>query len=83
MIRKRTEKKAAKEQELRIAQIKKGNKVMLVSGVFGYVERIHKRTFSVEVSKGVTIRVDQQGIMGFFEDDRKKKSKKRSDESEK
>ncbi len=72
ILRKKMDKKVQHEQDLKISKIKKGDKVMLVSGIFGYVTKIHKRTFEVEISKGVIIRVDQQGIMGFFEGKRKK-----------
>lgn len=75
LIRKKMASKAELEQNRATAKIKVGDKIMLVSGVLGLVKKIHKRNFEIEVAPNVVIRVDKQGIMGYFDPKNKKQKK--------
>lgn len=77
IIRKKASQKAEKKQDEAMSKIKKGDTVMLVSGVFGVVTKTHKRDVLLDISQNektpMIIKVDKQGIMGYFNNNKKTK----------
>lgn len=61
-------KKKIKEQEkLRdeyLSNLKPGDKVIIISGIYGIIKSIKDNVVKLEISKGVIIEVDKDGIMG-------------------
>lgn len=48
--------------------LKKGDYVVTMSGIYGYIKDINKNKVSLEISKDVIIKMDIQAIMGTLKD---------------
>ncbi|MGM9774386.1 MAG: preprotein translocase subunit YajC [Candidatus Egerieousia sp.] len=49
-------------------QLKKGDKIVTIGGIYGTVDEIEERTLLVEVDKNVKIRVDKSSIVKDISD---------------
>lgn len=47
--------------------LKKGDYVVTMSGIYGYIKDINKNKVSLEISKDVFVNMDIQAIMGTLE----------------
>lgn len=65
-----------RKQQMKIQQVKreeftnslkKGDYVVTISGIYGYIKDINKNKVSLEISKGVFVNMDIQAIMGTLE----------------
>ncbi len=61
MIRPQT-KRQKEINEFRKA-LKKGDKVLTVSGVYGKISEVHETTVLLEIASGVIIKVDKSGLV--------------------
>lgn len=53
----RPQQKRAKEHQAMIAAVKRGDSVVLSSGVIGKITRVEEREVGVEIAQGVTVKV--------------------------
>ena len=62
----RPQQKKQKEMEKFRNELKKDDKVVTIGGIYGTVKEIGERTVDIEVSKGVSIRVDKASLVKDF-----------------
>ncbi len=62
----RPQQKKQKEMEKFRSELKKGDKVVTIGGIYGTVNEIGEKTVDIEVSKGVSIRVDKASLVKDF-----------------
>ena len=58
----RPEQKRRREHEQMVAALKRGDRVVLASGIHGRVTAAADKTVSVEIARGVQVEVDRGGI---------------------
>jgi preprotein translocase subunit YajC len=58
----RPEQKRRREHEQTVAALKRGDRVVLASGIHGRVTAAADKTVSVEIARGVQVEVDRGGI---------------------
>lgn len=59
----RPQRKAAKEQEARLAALERGNKVVTNAGIHGMIEKVNESTVNLKIAEGVIIEVEKQAIV--------------------
>ncbi|SUY46306.1 preprotein translocase subunit YajC [Clostridium putrefaciens] len=63
-------KKVSKNQQKTIedfhSKLKKGDHIITLSGIYGYIYAIDANKVSVEISKGIYVDMDIQSIMGVL-----------------
>ena len=63
-------KKRMKEQEkardIYLSKLKPGDKVIIISGIYGVIKGINNNIVKLEISKGVIIEIDKESIMGVL-----------------
>ena len=64
----RPQRKQQKELEKFRNELKKGDKVVTVGGIYGTVKEIRDKTVDIEISKDVSIRVDKASLVKDFSD---------------
>ena len=62
----RPQQKKQKEMEKFRNELKKDDKVVTIGGIYGTVKEIGEKTVDIEVSKGVSIRVDKASLVKDF-----------------
>ena len=62
----RPQQKKQKEMEKFRSELKKGDKVVTIGGIYGTVNEISEKTVDIEISKGVSIRVDKASLVKDF-----------------
>ena len=66
MIRPQTKKQ--KELQSQREAMKKDDKVITAGGIYGIIKEVQDTTFIIEVSKGVTLKVDKNSVYASAED---------------
>ena len=64
----RPQQKKQKEMDKFRKELKKGDKVVTIGGIYGSVNEIRDNTVDIEISKGVNIRVDKASLVKDFSD---------------
>ena len=64
----RPQQKKQKEMEKFRKELAKGDKVVTIGGIYGTVKEIRETTVDIEVSNGVSIRVDKGSLVKDFSD---------------
>ena len=64
----RPQQKKQKEMEKFRNELKKGDKVVTIGGIYGTVKEIRDTTVDIEISNGVSIRVDKSSLVKDFSD---------------
>lgn len=64
----RPQQKKQKEMDKFRNELKKGDKVVTVGGIYGTVKEIRDKTVDIEISKDVSIRVDKASLVKDFSD---------------
>ncbi len=64
----RPQQKRAKEHKAMLETLKKGDKVMTSSGIFGLVEQVGARTITVKVAENVKIKFERSAIAAIRTD---------------
>lgn len=64
----RPQQKKQKEMDKFRKELKKGDKVVTIGGIYGTVNEIRDNTVDIEISKGVNIRVDKASLVKDFSD---------------
>lgn len=63
----RPQQQREKKRQAMINQLKKGDRVLLVSGFYGRVVKPSENVFSIELSKGLTVEVERNAIASKVE----------------
>lgn len=58
----RPQQKREKERQAMISQLKKGDRVLLMSGFYGRVVKAGENIFTIELSKGLNVEVERNAI---------------------
>ena len=58
----RPQKKQRKEQEARVAALRKGDKVVTIGGMHGIVNAVSEETISIKISEGVFVPFNKVAI---------------------
>jgi len=58
----RPEQKRRREHEQMVAALKRGDRVVMASGIHGRVTGVAEKTVSVEIARNVQVEVDRSGI---------------------
>lgn len=66
MIQKKRIKEQEKVRENYLSNLKIGNKVIIISGIYGIIKGINKNIVKLEISKGVIVEIDRESIMGVL-----------------
>ena len=64
----RPQQKKQKEMEKFRSELKKGDKVVTVGGIYGTVNEVKENTVDIEIAKDVRIRVDKASLVKDFSD---------------
>ena len=64
----RPQQKKQKEMEKFRKELGKGDKVVTIGGIYGVVKEIRDTTVDIEISQGVSIRVDKSSLVKDFSD---------------
>ena len=64
----RPQQKKQKEMEKFRNEIKKGDKVVTIGGIYGTVSEVKDNTVDIEIAKDVRIRVDKASLVKDFSD---------------
>ena len=65
----RPQKRQKKERETMIAAIKKGDKVMLSSGIFGVIMDVNEKTYMVKIADATKVEVLRAAVSRVVTDD--------------
>lgn len=66
MINKKRMKEQEKAREVYLSKLKLGDKVIIISGIYGVIRGINNNVVKLEISKGVIIEIDKESIMGIL-----------------
>ncbi|MGQ0793911.1 MAG: preprotein translocase subunit YajC [Deltaproteobacteria bacterium] len=73
----RPQQKQSKEREEMLKNLKRGDSVITSGGIYGRIINISGDAMSVEIAKGVTVRIARSGVVGIAKiEDEKEKSEK-------
>jgi preprotein translocase subunit YajC len=61
------ERKNRKKREAMLTTLKKGDKVMTTSGIFGTIASVHDNIVSLQISDNVRVRMSLQSVQGLEE----------------
>ncbi len=64
----RPQQKKQKEMDKFRNELKKGDKVVTIGGIYGTVKEIRDKTVDIEIGKDVSIRVDKASLVKDFSD---------------
>lgn len=64
----RPQQKKQKEMDKFRKELSKGDKVVTIGGIYGTVKEIRDTTVDIEISQGVSIRVDKASLVKDFSD---------------
>lgn len=64
IINKKKMKEQEKVRDEYLSKLKPGDKVIIISGIYGIIKSINNNVVKLEISRGVVIEVDKDGIMG-------------------
>lgn len=64
----RPQQKKQKEMEKFRKELSKGDKVVTIGGIYGTVKEIRDTTVDIEISQGVSIKVDKASLVKDFSD---------------
>ncbi len=64
----RPQQKKQKEMDKFRKELQKGDKVVTIGGIYGVVKEIRDTTVDIEISNGVSIRVDKSSLVKDFSD---------------
>ena len=60
----RPQKIKAKKQEEELSRLKKGDAIILISGIYGEIQSVESDVFMVKIAEKTVIKVSQQAIRG-------------------
>lgn len=66
MINKKRMKEQEKAREVYLSKLKLGDKVIIISGIYGVIRGINNNVVKLEIAKGVIIEIDKESIMGIL-----------------
>ncbi|WP_333959977.1 preprotein translocase subunit YajC [Clostridium perfringens] len=66
MIHKKRMKEQEKARDIYLSKLKPGDKVIIISGIYGVIKGINNNIVKLEISKGVIIEIDKESIMGVL-----------------
>ena len=66
MIYKKRMKEQEKARDIYLSKLKPGDKVIIISGIYGVIKGINNNIVKLEISKGVIIEIDKESIMGVL-----------------
>lgn len=66
MIHKKRMKEQEKTRDIYLSKLKPGDKVIIISGIYGIIKGINNNIVKLEISKGVIIEIDKESIMGVL-----------------
>lgn len=66
MIHKKRMREQEKAREIYLSKLKPGDKVIIISGIYGVIKGINNNVVNLEISKGVTVEIDKESIMGVL-----------------
>ena len=66
MIHKKRMKEQEKARDIYLSKLKPGDKVIIISGIYGVIRGINNNIVKLEISKGVIIEIDKESIMGVL-----------------
>ena len=78
----RPQQKKQKELENQRKQMKAGDKVVTAGGIHGKIEKIQDDTMTVEIAKGVSIRIDKSSVFAETQPEATKKADKKDEKKE-
>lgn len=64
----RPQQKRAKEREKMLSELKKGDKVVMSSGIYGIISSIDEKTVVVQVSENVKIKFEKSAVAVVLKD---------------
>ena len=64
----RPQQKKQKEMDKFRKELQKGDKIVTIGGIYGTVKEIRDTTVDIEISQGVSIRVDKASLVKDFSD---------------
>ena len=70
------ERKNRKKREGLLAGLKKGDKVMTTSGIYGAVTQVQADVVTLQVADGVRMRFTRQAVQGLLEEEKGEKPEK-------
>lgn len=59
-------KEQEKARDIYLSKLKPGDKVIIISGIYGIIKGINNNIVKLEISKGVIIEIDKESIMGVL-----------------
>ncbi len=59
-------KEQEKARDIYLSKLKPGDKVIIISGIYGVIKGINNNIVKLEISKGVIIEIDKESIMGVL-----------------
>lgn len=66
MIHEKRMKEQEKARDIYLSKLKPGDKVIIISGIYGIIKGINNNIVKLEISKGVIIEIDKESIMGVL-----------------
>ena len=60
----RPQKVKAKKQEEELSRLKKGDSIILISGIYGEIQSVESDAFMIKIADKTVIKVSQQAIRG-------------------
>ena len=66
MIHKKRMKEQERARDIYLSKLKPGDKVIIISGIYGIIKGINNNIVKLEISKGVIIEIDKESIMGVL-----------------
>lgn len=62
----RSQRKQAKKRQEMIDHVKKGDDVIIASGIYGKITEVKDKTFIVEIAEKVNVEVSKVGVTAIF-----------------
>jgi preprotein translocase subunit YajC len=72
----RPQSKKAKQHQLMLAELKKGDKVVTIGGVFGVIVEVREKSFLVKVSPNTDMEFLKSSVAERFSDEKELENKK-------
>lgn len=72
----RPQQKKQKELENQRKQMKAGDRIVTAGGIHGKIEKVQDDTMTIEIAKGVSIKIDKSSVFAEVQPEAKKQDKK-------
>lgn len=72
----RPQQKKQKELENQRKQMKAGDRIVTAGGIHGKIEKVQDDTMTIEIAKGVSIKIDKSSVFAEVQSEAKKQDKK-------